>query len=48
MVVKYSKWPYNFPTFAILSPFKIYPNWDFWFQNIPPGNPGRVQCCQMV
>jgi hypothetical protein len=19
---------------------KIYPNWDFWFQNIPSGNPG--------
>jgi hypothetical protein len=19
---------------------KIYPNWDFWFENIPSGNPG--------
>jgi hypothetical protein len=21
-------------------PFTIYPNWDFWFENIPSGNPG--------
>jgi hypothetical protein len=20
--------------------FKIYPNWDIWFENIPSGNPG--------
>jgi hypothetical protein len=19
--------------------FNIYPNWDFWFENIPSGNP---------
>jgi hypothetical protein len=22
------------------SPSKIYPNWDFWFENKPSGNPG--------
>jgi hypothetical protein len=22
---------------------KIYPNWDFWFQNIPSGNPALAQ-----
>jgi hypothetical protein len=27
------------PTFSILRPSKIYPNWDFWFENIPSGNP---------
>jgi hypothetical protein len=37
--VKYSKWPYNKSTFSISRPSKKYPNWDFWFENIPPGNP---------
>jgi hypothetical protein len=23
------------------APSKIYPNWDFWFENKPSGNPGR-------
>jgi hypothetical protein len=27
------------PTSSIAVPYKIYPNWDFWFENIPPGNP---------
>jgi hypothetical protein len=40
MAVKYSKWPYNIPTFPILRPSKICPNLDFWFENIPFGNPG--------
>jgi hypothetical protein len=22
-------------------PPKIYPNWDFWFENKPSGNPGQ-------
>jgi hypothetical protein len=30
MVIKYSKWPQNIPTFSIPKPFKIYPNKDFW------------------
>jgi hypothetical protein len=25
---------------AIASPYKIYPNWNFIFENIPSGNPG--------
>jgi hypothetical protein len=28
----------NMPTFSIPKPFKIYPNWDFWFKK-PSGNP---------
>jgi hypothetical protein len=24
----------------IARPSKIYPNWDFWFENKPSGNPG--------
>jgi hypothetical protein len=40
MATKYTKWPYNIPTFSILRPSKIYPNRDFWFENIPSGNPG--------
>jgi hypothetical protein len=27
------------PTSSILRPFKIYPNWDFWFENKSSGNP---------
>jgi hypothetical protein len=26
-------------TFSNLRPSKIYPNWDFWFENKPSGNP---------
>jgi hypothetical protein len=21
---------------------KLFPNWEFWFENIPSGNPGQV------
>jgi hypothetical protein len=38
--VNYSKWLLNIQTFLILRPSKIYPNWDFWFENKPSGNPG--------
>jgi hypothetical protein len=39
---KYTKWPYNIP-----NGHKIYQHlplqdpqkWDFWFENIPSGNP---------
>jgi hypothetical protein len=31
MVIKYTK----------IFPYKIYPNWDFWFENKPSGNPAR-------
>jgi hypothetical protein len=40
MLIIYSKWPQNTPTFSIPRPSKIYPNWDFWFEKIPSGNPG--------
>jgi hypothetical protein len=29
----------NIPAFSIPRPSKIYPNWDFWYENIPSGNP---------
>jgi hypothetical protein len=41
MTVAYFKWPKNIPAFSILRPSKIYPNWDFWFENKPSGNPAR-------
>jgi hypothetical protein len=25
--------------FSFASPSKKYPNWDFWYENIPSGNP---------
>jgi hypothetical protein len=28
------------PTSSIARPSKIYPIWDFWFQNMPSGNSG--------
>jgi hypothetical protein len=27
------------PTFSIARPYKIYPNWDFWFENKSSGIP---------
>jgi hypothetical protein len=30
------------PTFPYPGPSKIYTNWDFWYENIPPGNPGLI------
>jgi hypothetical protein len=32
MVIKYTR-------FSIARPSKIYPNWNFWFENKPSGNP---------
>jgi hypothetical protein len=29
----------HIPTSSVARPSKIYPNWDFWFENIPSGNP---------
>jgi hypothetical protein len=31
------------PTSTIARPSKIYPNLDFWFEKIPPGNPGKME-----
>jgi hypothetical protein len=39
MAVIYSKWPWNMSTVSIPRATKIYPKWDFWFENIPSGNP---------
>jgi hypothetical protein len=39
MAVVHSKSPKNITTFSIPRPSKIYPNWYFWFENIPSGNP---------
>jgi hypothetical protein len=44
---KYNKWPENWPNrhkmyiplSSIARSSKIYPNWDFLFENIPSGNP---------
>jgi hypothetical protein len=41
IVIMHSKWALNIPTFSIQIPSKIYPNWDFWYENIPSGNPDR-------
>jgi hypothetical protein len=29
----------KYKTFSIPRPFKMYPNWEFWFENKPSGNP---------
>jgi hypothetical protein len=41
MTVKYFKWLLNIPALSILRPSEIYPNWYFWFENVPSGNPGQ-------
>jgi hypothetical protein len=41
MPEKYSEWSYNITTSSIPRPSKLYPNWDFWFENKPSGNPGE-------
>jgi hypothetical protein len=38
MSVKYSK-GIKISIFSNLSPYKIYPKWDFWLENKPSGNP---------
>jgi hypothetical protein len=35
MATKYIK-------YTIARPSKFYPNWDFWFENMPSGNPGLL------
>jgi hypothetical protein len=41
MAVKYTKWPQHLPTPFISRPSEIYPNSDFWCENVPSGNPER-------
>jgi hypothetical protein len=41
MVVKYSKWPEFKKIFSIPRSSKIYPNWDFWSEIKPSGNPAQ-------
>jgi hypothetical protein len=36
MAIKYT-------TSSFVNPSKIYPNWDFWFEKMPPGNPNLVK-----
>jgi hypothetical protein len=44
MAVQYTKWPWNIGTNIFhCKTLKIYPNWHFWFENIPSGNPGLAK-----
>jgi hypothetical protein len=38
VVVNYYKWP-EYITFSLPRSCKIYPNWDFWSEKKPSGNP---------
>jgi hypothetical protein len=41
MAITYTKLPYvQMPKFSIASRSEIYEYWDFWYENIPSGNPG--------
>jgi hypothetical protein len=62
MTTKYTKWPLHISngrkidqmnikcTNIFQRPSKIYPNWDYWFENKPPGIPdwNQDQGCRMV
>jgi hypothetical protein len=37
IVIKYTK-------IFLARPSKIYPNWDFWCENKPSGNPALQEC----
>jgi hypothetical protein len=39
MAVKLTKCPKNTPTSFIARPSKMYPNWNFWSENKPSGDP---------
>jgi hypothetical protein len=39
ITAKYTEWPWNIPKCSIMRPIKIFRNWDFWYENIPSGNP---------
>jgi hypothetical protein len=40
IAVKQTKFPNKEPTTSIAKPSKVDPNRNFWFENMPPGNPG--------
>jgi hypothetical protein len=40
LAAKLDKVAIKIPTSAVERPSKIYPNYDFWFENMPSGNPG--------
>jgi hypothetical protein len=44
LAVKWTEWPQNIPTSFTTRPSKIYPNWDFWFENMPSGNVFAIAC----
>jgi hypothetical protein len=38
--MNYTKWPENLPLdSSIARTLKVFPIWDFWFENKPSGNP---------
>jgi hypothetical protein len=39
MVAEYYKWQEYITAFSIPRSCKIYPNWDFWSEKKPSGNP---------
>jgi hypothetical protein len=44
IVVKYYRCPEYTTTFPIPRFSKIYPNWDFWSEKKPSGNPVFGEC----
>jgi hypothetical protein len=48
MTIKCTKQLKNIPTLSIPRPSKIYPNWYFWFENMPSGNPAPLRNEQQV
>jgi hypothetical protein len=41
MAIKQIKWAKCILIFSIPRPSKLYPKWDFWYENIPIGNPAH-------
>jgi hypothetical protein len=39
LATKQNKWPQNKPIFSVSRPCQMYPNCDFWSENMPSGNP---------
>jgi hypothetical protein len=39
MAVKIPNYHKTYKHLPLQDPPKIYPNWNFWFENIPSGNP---------